>query len=519
MLLARITALVLFLLSSAVFAQYAEWQNFTNGNYVQDVAADAAYMWVATTGGLVRIAHAGGAATFYNSRVTSGLPANNVTCLVVDAAGRLWTGTSGGGLAVFNGSTWQVYTSANSGLQTNSIMALAATPDSAVLAGTDGQGLVRIKNGVITVLTTAAGLPDNSVYAIAVVNGTVWVGTSYGLAKQTVSSWQNYTSTPSGLPGNWIKSLAAEVNYLWVGTTNGAARFDGNTAWQVYKTGTSGLPNKTVNRILARSATEIWLGTANGLAKFNGTTGWTGYTQSPTGLPSSSVLCLGIAPDNALWVGTAGGLATFNGSTWTSVNTSASGLPHNDILALAADGAGVWIGTDNGLAVFDGNSTWRVLDESNSGLPHKTVSAIAIGANGSKWIATGNGNGPNAGSSTGGLTVCHTCAAMVGVHDAPARVLKRSPSGMSLTAGPNPFAQATVLAFTVPYTGRVSVTVQTLTGQPVRTLTAAALPAGEFRIKWDGRNNLDRVCGAGIYVCAVSLDGQVVQTGKIFKTR
>jgi ligand-binding sensor domain-containing protein len=82
-------------------------------------------------------------------------------------------------------------------------------------------------------------------------------------------------------------------------------------------------------------------------------------------------------------------LAKFDGVNWTVYNTSNSGLPNNDVWAIAIDGQGnKWIGTDGGgLAKFDGVN-WTVYNTSNSGLPYNRVYAIAIDGQGNKWIGT-----------------------------------------------------------------------------------------------------------------------------------
>ncbi|WP_082349272.1 two-component regulator propeller domain-containing protein [Candidatus Kryptonium thompsonii] len=48
-----------------------------------------------------------------------------------------------------------------------------------------------------------------------------------------------------------------------------------------------------------------------------------------------------------------GGLSKFDGVKWSVVNTSNSGLPNNNVYAIAIDSQGnKWIGTDGGLAVY-----------------------------------------------------------------------------------------------------------------------------------------------------------------------
>ena len=62
---------------------------------------------------------------------------------------------------------------------------------------------------------------------------------------------------------------------------------------------------------------------------------------------------------NELWIGAGqGGLVKLDKTTgeMTFYNSANSGLPHNDVSALAMDGSNIWIGTSIGLAKFDGTN-------------------------------------------------------------------------------------------------------------------------------------------------------------------
>ena len=85
--------------------------------------------------------------------------------------------------------------------------------------------------------TANSPLPENSVRCIASTpNGTVWIGTDYGLAAYDGSSWTVYNTMNSGIPDNSIRSLLIDGNVIWVGTfMGGLARFDGTT-WNIYNT-------------------------------------------------------------------------------------------------------------------------------------------------------------------------------------------------------------------------------------------------------------------------------------------
>ncbi len=96
-----------------ILAQNPEWFNFTNGQKIQSLADEVGYLWIGTTGGLVKINKTSGETIFFD-KLKSALPDNNVLSLVTDVSGNIWIGTSAGGLAKFDGTNWTVYNSSNS---------------------------------------------------------------------------------------------------------------------------------------------------------------------------------------------------------------------------------------------------------------------------------------------------------------------------------------------------------------------------------------------------------------------
>lgn len=59
------------------------------------------------------------------------------------------------------------------------------------------------------------------------------------------------------------------------------------------------------------------------------------------------------------------------------------------------------------------------------------------------------------------------------------------PRDMTMSAYPNPFNGETTIAFDVPRTGRVSVTLYNLLGEEVATLVREPLPAGSYTRVWN----------------------------------
>ena len=64
---------------------------------------------------------------------------------------------------------------------------------------------------------------------------------------------------------------------------------------------------------------------------------------------------------------------------------------------------------------------------------------------------------------------------------------------------PNPFNPATTIRYAVPDRAHVDLRIFAVTGQLVKTLVAADVPAGEYTSIWDGTNERKHPVGSGVY--------------------
>ncbi len=69
---------------------------------------------------------------------------------------------------------------------------------------------------------------------------------------------------------------------------------------------------------------------------------------------------------------------------------------------------------------------------------------------------------------------------------------------------PNPFNPSTVIQYAVPRATNVSLVIYNILGQQVRTLVDEPQNAGRFTVTWDGRDNVGRVVGSGVYFYRLS---------------
>ena len=125
------------------------------------------------------------------------------------------------------------------------------------------------------------------------------------------------------------------------------------------------------------------------MSAFDGTN-WTVYNSTNSGLPNNNVSAIAIEPNGTKWFGYLGGVASFDGDNWTTYNTSNSGLSLNEISSIAFETNGTkWFGSySGGVTSFDGDN-WHHYNISNSGLSSNTVRAIAIDRDDTKWFGVG----------------------------------------------------------------------------------------------------------------------------------
>ena len=99
----------------------------------------------------------------------------------------------------------------------------------------------------------------------------------------------------------------------------------------------------------------------------------------------------------------------------------------------------------------------------------------------------------------------------------PARTTRALPERFALWQNaPNPFNPSTQIAFDLAEEDvRVELTIFNVMGQPIRhLLRAGGMRAGHYRLTWDGRDDLGRLVGSGVYLYALKA-GDFAQSRKL----
>lgn len=163
------------------------------------------------------------------------------------------------------------------------------------------------------------------------------------------------------------------------------------------------------------------------------------------------------------------------GVTWTNVTGNLPDVPLADLVPHPADDDRLYLGAETGcFRTTDGGATWSMWQ---TGLPSAAlVTDLA-------WVDAPGAFRIVAGTYGRGMWIRDTDAP--GATDAPLAAAPASGGPVLHPAAPNPFAEATSLAFTLPRAGHVALRLFDVGGRLVATLVDTDLAAGLHRVRVD----------------------------------
>ena len=273
----------------------------------------------------------------------------------------IWVGTSGG-VVRYDSQTddYQLFNNKNSELLSNGIFHVSRV-DHRMAVGTYGGGLSLYdpETNIWESMNIPQGLADQFVYdALTMPNGDVWLATWSGANRiiggdfSNPDAWETYTveNTSGGLPNPWVYNVAEGVNgEVWMATEGGLARFyEGQwTNWQ-HEDGL-GAPYEVVKEAIQFKNDPAKASMHHARQKDE-----QGLSDVNVAYNPNYVISLAAQQDGTVWSGTWGaGLARFDGKHWRNY-TTADGLPANHVFMLYLDKQDrLWIGTNQGLALYN----------------------------------------------------------------------------------------------------------------------------------------------------------------------
>jgi len=397
-------------------------------NNVLSILGDARFdLWIGTANGLNRFCPRNGRSQQIHWPEADGGDdgRNSINALLKAPEGKLWLGTGGAGLALYDPETEAItrYSPPESGFgMQGSINVLLPVSAHQLMVGTE-EGLYRFDVDTGEFLPGPILRQDGFDLARVPIlslrldfRGDLWIGTREGLVKYEPTSGQTTLIVPDPVTDNSlldreVMSLLVDRSHvLWVGTHTGlnvldleAKQFAGYGARPL---NSHSLANNYVRAFLETADGEIWVGTYGGLDRWNRETDrFEHFRLQPTrgDEPNNEriyALCRDL--DGSMWVGSSVGAFRYDPrrKTFTPLEDIAE-LPDQFssrmVRALFCDRNGdIWFGTSNGLdrlARFTGTlqSYRHDPERPDSSLVNNYIYALTEDHHGNLWVGSAKG--------------------------------------------------------------------------------------------------------------------------------
>jgi hypothetical protein len=305
------------------------------------------------------------------------------------------------GVSVYNGTTWNFYNSSNSLLTNYEVFSITSDTSGTIFIGTQGDYIFILQNGSFqTIRISNCDIPSGQVKAIGVSGSRI-----YTSSLSTNVQWpQEFLSYYNGLQWTQLDTIDDECKFIRFINDSVAYAGYGYNLHFLKGNNDSIVPLPSVgglNDLCIDSSGSVWISTSNGIAKYDASA-WTVYNTSNSGLPDDYVSAI-IASGNNIWTATSSGIAFFNNSTWMVYDSINSPLLSGYISSMCISDSVIYLGSFQqsgwpiryrGIQKIDLSNniplSWTLIDTSNSNLPSNNVSCIKVN-NGEIWAGTSQG--------------------------------------------------------------------------------------------------------------------------------
>ncbi len=278
---------------------------------------------------------------FENFGEKDGLPSHKIHCVLKTSDGRVWFGTNNGLCVREADGRFRTYGTAD-GLSHGTVLWIAEDPRTGDLWLATMQGLSRFSGGQFTSFTqTNSGLPNNVVYAVAVIDDTIWAATAAGTGAYDpkTKNWKIYDQTNTVMNEPWCYSIATNQGLIYIGVwAGGIVEHNPKTgSFKAYRD-----PDGDFHIVLMPDA-------------------------GPVVDVTSGVAC----DDGILWQASYFGLSRYDTrlASWRTWVQDKTPLLSNFINTVHAHRRVAWLATDRGACVTDGdNWVTYTVDEAGRGV-------------------------------------------------------------------------------------------------------------------------------------------------------
>jgi len=336
-------------------------------------------VWVGGSFGLGRVRSQG---SVFEPRILR--DETHVSVIHVDASGSLWMGTQRHGLIRLLGSRVEELSTAQ-GLPSQSVVAIAEDAEGNLWLGLDRGGLARLSAGSFRTFGRLEGLAAESAFAIREgAPGEIWLTSDLGLSRIDSSGRvATFAAGPPSGPGAFASSLhLGPAGELLVGTFRDGLFVGRPGAFRRLADGTE-LPS--IRAMLTDAAGTLWVGGSNGLSRVVD-----GRAES---VPAVRDWVYALSPDGAggLFAGTQQGLVALSASGVAQPLESENDSGRRRVVSLLRDHQGLlWVGTiGGGLGLFDGKRLRSL--RAREGLSGDSVYGILEDDRGYLWCSNNEG--------------------------------------------------------------------------------------------------------------------------------
>lgn len=324
---------------------------------------------------------------FKNYSVSEGLSQSQVYAICEDARGYLWLGTRGGGVSVFNGTTF-TYLTEEDGLGSNFINDIYADQAGVIWIGTDA-GLTRYNGDTLINYHKKNGLNASAVYQISNLrSGELCLSTSNGIwlfDKGLFMPWELNKLLPNQLVFSHVEDSLGQLS---VATHKGLAIQNGQQLSIAKKV--NRVHNEDYQKIIHNAQGQLVIGSYGGGLSIKRERGFENFSKS-NGLNGYVILDVFEDKDGYIWIGTEGkGVFRYDGTNFRQFSMD-DGMPHNTVRSIFQDSWGnMWFGTSGGgVSRFDGEMFVHFTEK--DGLLGNGVYAIGKSEMGERFFSTFDG--------------------------------------------------------------------------------------------------------------------------------
>jgi len=324
---------------------------------------------------------------FHRLSMQNGLPQTSATAIAQDGNGFIWVGTQGG-LARWDGYRFRNYLPVQNdehSLPDNYIMSLYTDPRGRIWVGTNGGGLAQYDSKADHFIRVPIGAQAISHVTVNAIIGDgkngMWLATRGGLNHYDPDSgkFQQFhadAKQEASLPSEFVRTITRDkTGSLWIGTSVGLVKQSAQDVGSARFTPVR-LPMDAgkIQRIVSLACSQdgkIWVGTFDSGAF---------YIDPKDGIPhrlllpqpdtdqllptNDNIFTIRETAENEIWLGTYGkGIVIVNGTTLESKRLlhepgRNSSLADNSVWSIFRDRSGlVWVGSQRGISLHDPSSS------------------------------------------------------------------------------------------------------------------------------------------------------------------